>query len=140
MSKPIIIALSCVLADILCGHAVRASQRVRILGQRRLGEFLRSLWTQVGKHRIQGLQSLGIPVGTFPSYHNTLWNFRLHNPTECPYNGSRRDDCQCRKDYTAAGLSSFQKIRIDLVTMQIISKFSMRVFADTLLISHPGSK
>lgn len=50
---------------------------------------------------------------------------RLHNPTECPYNGSRRDDCQCRKDYTAAGFSSFQKIRIDLGTMQIISKLGV---------------
>ncbi|XP_008144491.2 A disintegrin and metalloproteinase with thrombospondin motifs 9 isoform X1 [Eptesicus fuscus] len=50
-----------------------------------------------------------------------VYGHRLHNPTECPYNGSRRDDCQCRKDYTAAGFSSFQKIRIDLGTMQIIT-------------------
>ncbi|XP_035886888.1 A disintegrin and metalloproteinase with thrombospondin motifs 9 isoform X5 [Phyllostomus discolor] len=50
-----------------------------------------------------------------------VYGYRLHNPTECPYNGSRRDDCQCRKDYTAAGFSSFQKIRIDLTTMQIIT-------------------
>lgn len=50
-----------------------------------------------------------------------VYGHRLHNPTECPYNGSRRDDCQCRKDYTAAGFSSFQKIRIDLTTMQIIT-------------------
>nr|XP_023417424.1 A disintegrin and metalloproteinase with thrombospondin motifs 9 isoform X7 [Cavia porcellus] len=50
-----------------------------------------------------------------------VYGHRLHNPTECPYNGSRRDDCQCRKDYTAAGFSSFQKIRIDLSSMQIIT-------------------
>ncbi|PNJ31381.1 ADAMTS9 isoform 8, partial [Pongo abelii] len=50
-----------------------------------------------------------------------VYGHRLHNPTECPYNGSRRDDCQCRKDYTAAGFSSFQKIRIDLTSMQIIT-------------------
>lgn len=48
--------------------------------------------------------------------------FRLHNPTECPYNGSRREDCQCRKDYTAAGFSTFSKVRLDLNTMQIISE------------------
>uniref|UniRef100_A0A8C5W4B4 GON domain-containing protein n=1 Tax=Microcebus murinus TaxID=30608 RepID=A0A8C5W4B4_MICMU len=52
-----------------------------------------------------------------------VYGHRLHNPTECPYNGSRREDCQCRKDYTAAGFSSFQKIRIDLSSMQIISEF-----------------
>ncbi|EGV97729.1 A disintegrin and metalloproteinase with thrombospondin motifs 9 [Cricetulus griseus] len=50
-----------------------------------------------------------------------VYGHRLHNPTECPYNGSRRDDCHCRKDYTAAGFSSFQKIRIDLTSMQIIT-------------------
>uniref|UniRef100_A0A0P6J9Z7 A disintegrin and metalloproteinase with thrombospondin motifs 9 preproprotein n=1 Tax=Heterocephalus glaber TaxID=10181 RepID=A0A0P6J9Z7_HETGA len=50
-----------------------------------------------------------------------VYGHRLHNPTECPYNGSRRDDCRCRKDYTAAGFSSFQKIRIDLSSMQIIT-------------------
>ena len=50
-----------------------------------------------------------------------VYGHRLHNPTECPYNGSRRDDCHCRKDYTAAGFSSFQKIRLDLTSMQIIT-------------------
>ncbi|XP_074140277.1 A disintegrin and metalloproteinase with thrombospondin motifs 9 isoform X2 [Sminthopsis crassicaudata] len=50
-----------------------------------------------------------------------VYGHRLHNPTECPYNGSRREDCHCRKDYTAAGFSSFRKVRLDLTTMQIIT-------------------
>uniref|UniRef100_A0A8C5ZLX5 ADAM metallopeptidase with thrombospondin type 1 motif 9 n=1 Tax=Marmota marmota marmota TaxID=9994 RepID=A0A8C5ZLX5_MARMA len=50
-----------------------------------------------------------------------VYGHRLHNPTECPYNGSRRDDCPCRKDYTAAGFSSFQKIRLDVSSMQIVT-------------------
>ncbi|XP_043835694.1 A disintegrin and metalloproteinase with thrombospondin motifs 9 isoform X2 [Dromiciops gliroides] len=50
-----------------------------------------------------------------------VYGHRLHNPTECPYNGSRREDCHCRKDYTAAGYSSFRKVRLDLTTMQIIT-------------------
>ncbi|KAK7817570.1 hypothetical protein U0070_024480 [Myodes glareolus] len=54
-----------------------------------------------------------------------VYGHRLHNPTECPYNGSRRDDCHCRKDYTAAGFSTFQKIRIDLTSMQIITEFAV---------------
>nr|XP_033782394.1 A disintegrin and metalloproteinase with thrombospondin motifs 9 isoform X3 [Geotrypetes seraphini] len=41
-----------------------------------------------------------------------VFGHRLHNPTECPYNGSRREDCQCRKDYTAAGFSTFSKRQI----------------------------
>ncbi|KAJ6668225.1 hypothetical protein lerEdw1_015602 [Lerista edwardsae] len=50
-----------------------------------------------------------------------VYSYRLHNPTECPYNGSRREDCPCRKDYTAAGFSAFSKVRLDLNTMQIIT-------------------
>ncbi|XP_039206103.1 A disintegrin and metalloproteinase with thrombospondin motifs 9 isoform X2 [Crotalus tigris] len=50
-----------------------------------------------------------------------VYSYRLHNPTECPYNGSRRENCQCRKDYTAAGFSAFSKVRLDLNTMQIIT-------------------
>uniref|UniRef100_A0A7M4FG01 ADAM metallopeptidase with thrombospondin type 1 motif 9 n=1 Tax=Crocodylus porosus TaxID=8502 RepID=A0A7M4FG01_CROPO len=50
-----------------------------------------------------------------------VFGYRLHNPTECPYNGSRREDCHCRKDYTAAGFSTFSKVRLDLNTMQIIT-------------------
>ncbi|XP_075430373.1 A disintegrin and metalloproteinase with thrombospondin motifs 9 isoform X1 [Ascaphus truei] len=50
-----------------------------------------------------------------------VFGYRLHNPTECPYNGSRREDCQCRRDYTAAGFSTFSKVRLDLATLQIIT-------------------
>ncbi|XP_015683302.1 A disintegrin and metalloproteinase with thrombospondin motifs 9-like, partial [Protobothrops mucrosquamatus] len=50
-----------------------------------------------------------------------VYSYRLHNPTECPYNGSRRENCQCRKDYTAAGFSAFSKVRLDLNAMQIIT-------------------
>ncbi|XP_041417723.1 A disintegrin and metalloproteinase with thrombospondin motifs 9 isoform X2 [Xenopus laevis] len=50
-----------------------------------------------------------------------VYGYRLQNPTECPYNGTRREDCQCKKDYTAAGFSTFSKVRLDLVTMQIIT-------------------
>ncbi|KAM4651989.1 A disintegrin and metalloproteinase with thrombospondin motifs 9 [Discoglossus pictus] len=50
-----------------------------------------------------------------------VYGYRLNNPTECPYNGSRREDCQCRKDYTAAGFSTFSKVRLDLTTFQIIT-------------------
>lgn len=50
-----------------------------------------------------------------------VFGFRLNNPTECPYNGSRREDCPCRKDYTASGLSTFSRVRVDLSEMQIIT-------------------
>ncbi|XP_053325323.1 A disintegrin and metalloproteinase with thrombospondin motifs 9 [Spea bombifrons] len=50
-----------------------------------------------------------------------VFGYRLQNPTECPYNGSRREDCQCRKDYTAAGFTTFHKVRLDLASLQIIT-------------------
>ncbi|KAE8612598.1 hypothetical protein XENTR_v10012910 [Xenopus tropicalis] len=53
--------------------------------------------------------------------YSEVYGYRLQNPTECPYNGSRREDCQCKKDYTAAGFSTFSKVRLDVVTLQIIT-------------------
>lgn len=47
---------------------------------------------------------------------------RLQNPYECPFNGSRRQDCACRNDYLAAGFTIFSKIRFDVDSMQITSK------------------
>ncbi|XP_028824252.1 A disintegrin and metalloproteinase with thrombospondin motifs 9 isoform X3 [Denticeps clupeoides] len=50
-----------------------------------------------------------------------VFAFRLLDPTECPTNLSRREDCRCRRDYAAAGLSTFSKVRVDLSKMQIIT-------------------
>ncbi|XP_043933862.1 A disintegrin and metalloproteinase with thrombospondin motifs 9 [Protopterus annectens] len=50
-----------------------------------------------------------------------VFGLRLLNPTECPHNGNRREDCHCKRDYTAAGFTTFSKVRIDLSTMQIIT-------------------
>ncbi|KAK2492450.1 hypothetical protein MC885_010159 [Smutsia gigantea] len=51
-----------------------------------------------------------------------VYGFRLHNPYECPFNGTRRQDCDCKNDYLAGGHTVFSKIRIDLTSMQIKSK------------------
>ncbi|XP_060047729.1 A disintegrin and metalloproteinase with thrombospondin motifs 20 isoform X2 [Erinaceus europaeus] len=59
-----------------------------------------------------------------------VYGLRLQNPYECPFNGSRRQDCDCRKDYLAAGYTVFSKIRIDLTSMQI--KTTDLLFAQTL--------
>uniref|UniRef100_H0V4Q3 ADAM metallopeptidase with thrombospondin type 1 motif 20 n=1 Tax=Cavia porcellus TaxID=10141 RepID=H0V4Q3_CAVPO len=48
-----------------------------------------------------------------------VYGFRLQNPYECPFNGSRRKDCKCKNDYIAAGYTVFSKIRIDLISMQL---------------------
>uniref|UniRef100_A0AAQ5Y9S1 ADAM metallopeptidase with thrombospondin type 1 motif, 9 n=1 Tax=Amphiprion ocellaris TaxID=80972 RepID=A0AAQ5Y9S1_AMPOC len=50
-----------------------------------------------------------------------IFGFRLNDPTQCPANGSRRDDCDCRRDYTAAGITTFSKVRLDLRKMNIIT-------------------
>lgn len=47
---------------------------------------------------------------------------RLQNPFECPFNGSRRQDCQCRNDYPAAGYTLFSRVRLDISSMRIISE------------------
>ncbi|XP_065811119.1 A disintegrin and metalloproteinase with thrombospondin motifs 9-like [Labrus bergylta] len=50
-----------------------------------------------------------------------IFAFRLNDPTQCPANGSRREDCDCRRDYTAAGVTTFSKVRLDLSNMNIIT-------------------
>uniref|UniRef100_A0A8C5K7Q4 ADAM metallopeptidase with thrombospondin type 1 motif 9 n=1 Tax=Jaculus jaculus TaxID=51337 RepID=A0A8C5K7Q4_JACJA len=98
----------------------------RLNGAREDGEYFLTARGKLLKVFCAGMQS-DHPKEYVTLVHGDSENFsevyghRLHNPTECPYNGSRRDDCQCRKDYTAAGFSSFQKIRVDLTSMQIIT-------------------
>ncbi|KAE8298082.1 A disintegrin and metalloproteinase with thrombospondin motifs 9 [Larimichthys crocea] len=50
-----------------------------------------------------------------------IFGFRLNDPTQCPPNDSRREDCDCRRDYTAAGITTFSKVRLDLSKMNIIT-------------------
>ncbi|KAB5536845.1 hypothetical protein PHYPO_G00112000 [Pangasianodon hypophthalmus] len=50
-----------------------------------------------------------------------VFAYRLMDPTQCPSNLIRREDCQCRRDYTAAGLSTFSRVRLDLSKMTIIT-------------------
>uniref|UniRef100_A0A3P9Q081 ADAM metallopeptidase with thrombospondin type 1 motif 9 n=1 Tax=Poecilia reticulata TaxID=8081 RepID=A0A3P9Q081_POERE len=50
-----------------------------------------------------------------------IFGFRLNDPTQCPANGSRREDCDCRRDYTAAGMTTFSKVRLDLRRMNVIT-------------------
>ncbi|KAH1186541.1 hypothetical protein KIL84_019290 [Mauremys mutica] len=59
-----------------------------------------------------------------------VYGYRLQNPYECPFNGSRRQDCACRNDYLAAGHTTFSKIRIDIISMQI--KTTDLLFAQTV--------
>ncbi|XP_077790786.1 A disintegrin and metalloproteinase with thrombospondin motifs 20 isoform X1 [Podarcis muralis] len=60
-----------------------------------------------------------------------VYGYRLQNPYECPFNGSRRQDCMCRNDYPAAGYTIFRKIRIDLSSLEI--KTTDFRFAHTIL-------
>ncbi|XP_040514888.1 A disintegrin and metalloproteinase with thrombospondin motifs 20 isoform X4 [Gallus gallus] len=60
-----------------------------------------------------------------------VYGLRLQNPYECPFNGSRRQDCACRNDYLAAGFTVFSKIRFDVASMQI--RTTDFLFAQTIL-------
>eukprot|EP00066_Takifugu_rubripes_P016653 XP_011605919.1 PREDICTED: A disintegrin and metalloproteinase with thrombospondin motifs 20 [Takifugu rubripes] len=51
--------------------------------------------------------------------YSEVYGHRLLNPFECPYNGSRRQDCSCRNDYAAAGYTLFHKVRLDLDSLRI---------------------
>ncbi|KAI4905651.1 hypothetical protein NFI96_011351 [Prochilodus magdalenae] len=66
--------------------------------------------------------------------YSEVYGYRLNNPFECPYNGSRRQDCACRNDYPAVGYTLFHRVRLDLSTMRIITTDVQ--FSQTLL-GHP---
>ncbi|XP_042571823.1 A disintegrin and metalloproteinase with thrombospondin motifs 9-like [Cyprinus carpio] len=62
--------------------------------------------------------------------------YGLQNPSECLYNGSRRQDCACRRDYAAAGYTIFHRVRLDLSSMRIITtdvKFSQTLLGRSVL-------
>ncbi|XP_053319477.1 A disintegrin and metalloproteinase with thrombospondin motifs 20 [Spea bombifrons] len=60
-----------------------------------------------------------------------VFGYRLKNPYQCPFNGSRNHQCACKNDYLAAGYTAFSKVRLDLISMQI--KTTDLHFAHTLL-------
>ncbi|TMS05222.1 A disintegrin and metalloproteinase with thrombospondin motifs 9 [Larimichthys crocea] len=63
--------------------------------------------------------------------YSEVYGYRLLNPFECPYNGSRRQDCDCRNDYSAAGYTLFHKVRLDLSSLRIM--ITDLQFSQTLL-------
>ncbi|RXN17868.1 A disintegrin and metallo ase with thrombospondin motifs 20 [Labeo rohita] len=73
--------------------------------------------------------------------YSEVYGYRLQNPFECPYNGSRRQDCACRNDYTAAGYTVFHRVRLDLSSMCIITtdvKFSQTLFGRSVPFASAG--
>uniref|UniRef100_A0A673HYE0 A disintegrin and metalloproteinase with thrombospondin motifs 20-like n=1 Tax=Sinocyclocheilus rhinocerous TaxID=307959 RepID=A0A673HYE0_9TELE len=73
--------------------------------------------------------------------YSEVYRYRLQNPFECPYNGSRRQDCACRNDYTAAGYTVFHRVRLDLSSMCIIPtdlKFSRTLFGRSVPFASAG--
>ncbi|XP_073798559.1 A disintegrin and metalloproteinase with thrombospondin motifs 20 isoform X1 [Danio rerio] len=73
--------------------------------------------------------------------YSEVYGYRLQNPFECPYNGSRQQDCACRNDYAAAGYTIFQRVRLDLSMMRIITtdmKFSQTVFGRSVPFASAG--
>ncbi|XP_073687371.1 A disintegrin and metalloproteinase with thrombospondin motifs 20 [Garra rufa] len=73
--------------------------------------------------------------------YSEVYGYRLQNPFECPFNGSRRQDCACRNDYAAAGYTVFHRVRLDLSSMRIITtdvKFSQTLFGRSIPFASAG--
>ncbi|XP_058511803.1 A disintegrin and metalloproteinase with thrombospondin motifs 20 isoform X2 [Ochotona princeps] len=99
------------------------------------GDYFLTIEGRLIKIHCAGMRS-GNPKEYLPLVRGEQDNFsevygpRLQNPYECPFNGSRREDCECQHDYLAAGYTVFSKIRIDLTSMQI--KTTDLLFARTI--------
>ncbi|XP_076845270.1 A disintegrin and metalloproteinase with thrombospondin motifs 9 [Brachyhypopomus gauderio] len=66
------------------------------------------------------VEYITLPTGEQENF-SEVFGLRLMDPMQCPFNLSRREDCECRRDYTAAGLSTFARVRLDLSHMSIIT-------------------
>ncbi|KAJ7407992.1 hypothetical protein WISP_123543 [Willisornis vidua] len=105
-------------------------------GIRKDGEYLLNIKGRMikiycsGMHLENPKEYLTLVKGEVDNF-SEVYGFRLQNPYECPFNGSRRQDCACRNDYLAAGFTIFSKIRFDVTSMQI--KTTDFLFAQTIL-------
>ncbi|XP_010124798.1 PREDICTED: A disintegrin and metalloproteinase with thrombospondin motifs 20-like, partial [Chlamydotis macqueenii] len=105
-------------------------------GIRKDGEYLLNIKGRMIKIYCSGMdlenpkEYLTLVKGEADNF-SEVYGFRLQNPYECPFNGSRRQDCACRNDYLAAGFTVFSKIRFDVTSMQI--KTTDFLFAQTIL-------
>uniref|UniRef100_A0A8C8RHX3 ADAM metallopeptidase with thrombospondin type 1 motif 20 n=1 Tax=Pelusios castaneus TaxID=367368 RepID=A0A8C8RHX3_9SAUR len=103
---------------------------------RKDGEYLLNIKGRLIKIYCSGMQFedpreyLTLVKGEADNF-SEVYGYRLQNPYECPFNGSRRQDCICRNDYLAAGHTIFSKIRIDIISMEI--KTTDLLFAQTIL-------
>ncbi|XP_051651320.1 A disintegrin and metalloproteinase with thrombospondin motifs 20 isoform X1 [Manacus candei] len=105
-------------------------------GIRKDGEYLLNIKGRMikiycsGMHLENPKEYLTLVKGEADNF-SEVYGLRLQNPYECPFNGSRRQDCACRNDYLAAGFTVFSKIRFDVASMQI--KTTDFLFARTIL-------
>lgn len=141
-------------SGLLCRNADRESTGVHHLDDGRRGEFFWDLWPQVNSLQNNNENSLFHHKYPSDPWQRSLsvneeipWKCkselrdplsvcvyvcvclfpRLNDPTQCPANGSRREDCDCRRDYTAAGVTTFSKVRLDISKMNIISKWPVHM-------------
>lgn len=129
-------------SDLLCWNADRFPKGVCYPAQRSDRQLLGGVWAQVRTMRrwfiatsavtqwsfklnyvMSNLERLCVKHSVCRSVQISLsvLQQRLLNPFECPYNGSRRQDCDCRNDYSAAGYTLFHKVRLDLSSLRIMS-------------------
>uniref|UniRef100_H3B3P8 ADAM metallopeptidase with thrombospondin type 1 motif 20 n=1 Tax=Latimeria chalumnae TaxID=7897 RepID=H3B3P8_LATCH len=95
-------------------------------GIRKDGEYVLNIRNKVvqifctGMHSDHPKEYITLIKGESDNY-SEVYGYRLLNPYECPLNGSRKGNCNCRNDYLAAGYTVFSKIRLDITSMQIIT-------------------
>ncbi|XP_008824822.1 A disintegrin and metalloproteinase with thrombospondin motifs 20 isoform X2 [Nannospalax galili] len=87
------------------------------------GDYYLNIWGRMLKIHCSGMKLESpqeyLPLVKGEDNFSEVYGFRLQNPYECPFNGGRRQDCECKNDYPAAGYTVFSKVRIDLASMQI---------------------
>ncbi|XP_061689162.1 LOW QUALITY PROTEIN: A disintegrin and metalloproteinase with thrombospondin motifs 9-like [Syngnathoides biaculeatus] len=98
----------------------------RMNGMRSDGEHLLDIQGSTLKVYCAGMQTenpceyITLTTGDGENF-SEIFGFRLNDPSQCPSNGSKREDSDCRRDYPAAGFTIFSKLRLDLSKVNIIT-------------------
>nr|XP_004668589.2 A disintegrin and metalloproteinase with thrombospondin motifs 20 isoform X2 [Jaculus jaculus] len=109
------------------------------------GDYYLNIKGRIIKIHCSGMQLKNpreyLPLVNREDNFSEVYGFRLKNPYECPFNGSRRQDCECKNDYLAAGYTVFNKVRIDLTSMQVKTTdllFSQTIFGRAVPFATAG--
>jgi len=61
--------------------------------------------------------------------------YSLVKPDTCPHGGARKESCECFHNRRASGITHFSKIRLNVTSLRVLSKFNAGFYIISFKIS-----